>query len=250
MEKPKPKKRKFNASLSFSHRPPFDPIFAERVPVLQAFQLALANYVRERAQIQNTFRGRTKLLLKPSAHTFCAAECGVYTGSSLVACALMTYEAKVPFRMLGLDTFSGLPPASDKDRMFAPEGARYLSEQLFTDTSLVSVQEKVVAAGLDKYVDLRQGLFSETLPLLPERRYHFVNIDCDLYDPHMECLEYFYPRMVTGGIIFFDDYHSVEYPMAGRAVDDFMLDKREQLIHLRFGKEAANHTKSFFVKYR
>jgi O-methyltransferase len=248
LPKVKPAARKFNASLSFSHRPPFDPLFAERVPVLQAFHLALANYRLERAQSYNSWWERAKQLLKP-APLFNAVECGVYTGSSLIACASMAHEAKIPFQMYGLDTFAGLPPVSEKDREFAPAGARYLGSRLFTDTSLASVQEKVVAAQLEQAVELRQGLFSDTLPLLPERRYHFVNIDCDLYEPHIECLEYFYPRMVSGGILFFDDYHSVEYPMAGKAIDDFMSDKPEQLLHLRFGKEGTNHTKCFFIKY-
>jgi len=88
-----------------------------------------------------------------------------------------------------------------------------------------------------------------TLPALPEQRYHFVNIDCDLYEPHIECLEYFYPRMASGSIVFFDDYHSVEFPMAGQAIDDYMRDKPEQLLHLRFGEEGPNRTKCFFVKY-
>lgn len=241
--------QKFNSTLSFSHRPPYDPLFAERVPVLQAFQCALANYMHERAQAAQGIRGRLAALLNPAAHPFRAVECGVYMGSSLIACALMARDTAVPYQMVGLDTFSGLPPLSDKDRSLAPMGARYLSTQVFADTSIESVQTEIVKAGLGKFVELRQGLFSETLPTLPEQRYHFVNIDCDLYEPHIECLEYFYPRMASGSIVFFDDYHSVEFPMAGQAIDDYMRDKPEQLLHLRFGEEGLNRTKCFFVKY-
>ena len=55
--------------------------------------------------------------------------------------------------------------------------------------------------------------------------------------------------MVKGGVLFFDDYHSIDFPMASKAIDQFMSDKPEQLLHLRFGDDGPNITKSFFVKY-
>lgn len=161
----------------------------------------------------------------------------------------MARESSLPFRIFGLDTFTGFPPLSNIDRALAPNGARYVTTQIFGDTSQESVQEKLRDAGFGNCVELRKGLFRETLPSLPDRCYHFVNIDCDLYEPHIECLEYFYPRMVRGGIIFFDDYHSIEYPMASHAVDFFMRERPEQLMHLRFGEDGPNRTKTFLVKY-
>lgn len=240
---------KFNASLSFSHRPPYEALFSERIPILQAFQCAMGNYLYERAQSTPSFLQKLGLLVNPLSHPFRAVECGVYTGSSLLACGLLAHESKIPFNIIGLDTFTGLPPLSDKDRSLAPEGSKYLKKEVFTDTSLESVQAKIDEAGLNKHIQLHKGLFKDTLPTLTDQQYHFVNIDCDLYEPHIECLEYFYLRMVKGGVMFFDDYHSVEYPMAGKAIDQFMIDKPEQLSHLRFGKDGANITKSFFVKY-
>ena len=112
-----------------------------------------------------------------------------------------------------------------------------------------SVQAKIAEDGLSKHIVLLKGLFKDTLPTLVDQQYHFVNIDCDLYEPHIECLEYFYPRMVKGGVLFFDDYHSIDFPMASKAIDQFMSDKPEQLLHLRFGDDGPNITKSFFVKY-
>jgi len=247
--KTKTRPQKFNASLSFPHRPPYDALFAERVPVLQVFQCALGNYLQERAQVKHNFFGKLGLLLNLPIHPFRAVECGVYTGSSLIACASILRNTNIAYRMIGLDTFSGLPPLSAKDKGLAPEGSLYLHKHLFTDTSMESVKEKINKLGLKKNIELREGLFSNTLPTLSDHRYHFVNIDCDLYEPHIECLEYFYPRMAKGGIVFFDDYHSVEFPMAGQAVDYFMRDKPEQLLHLRFGKDGSNLTKTFFVKY-
>jgi len=237
------------STLHFSHRPPYDPAFAERIPLIQAFNLAVLNYQRLRAARCATIPARLQQWMKPESFAFRGAECGVFTGSSLLACAGLARDAGIQFRLIGLDTFAGLPPLSETDIALARPKARYLRQTMFTETSVEQVRQRILEGGFDDDVELRAGLFSDTLPTLPEQRYHFVNIDCDLYEPHIECLEYFYPRMLPGAVVFFDDYHSVDYPMAGKAVDDFMQGRPEQLMHLRFGPEGLNHTKSFFIKY-
>lgn len=236
------------STLSIPHLPPYPAELAERVPLLQAFNLAVHNYQRLMAREAGLAR-RLRRWYRPEAFAFQGVECGVFTGSSLLACAALAREAAIPFRLVGLDTFEGLPPLSETDRIFARPKARYLRQTMFTETSVAQVRERIRQGGFEAGVEVRQGLFSATLPTLPERRYHWVNIDCDLYEPHLECLEYFYPRMVPGAVVFFDDYHSVDYPMAGKAVDAFMQDKPEQLMHLRFGADGPNRTKSFFIKY-
>jgi hypothetical protein len=236
-------------TIPFSHKPPFEMAFAERVPLLQAFNLAIHNYLRLRAEAGRSLACRVERRLQPQKFAFHAVECGVFTGSSLLACAELARDAHLDFRLVGLDTFAGLPPLSETDLSLARPKARYLRQAMFTETSVEEVRRQIREARFEREVEVHEGLFSETLPLLPEQRYHFVNIDCDLYEPHIECLDYFYPRMMPGAIVFFDDYHSIEYPMAGKAVDDWMQGRPEQLMHLRFGDDAPNRTKSFFIKY-
>lgn len=235
------------SSQGFPHRPPFPEAFHERVPLVQAFHMALTQY--------EVGLGGRGLLGKMAdwrrggtAPPFLAAECGVYTGSSVVACASIARDRGIEARFVGLDTFSGLPPLSETDVSLAPKKIRYLRMQLFADTSVEQVRARIAKAGFARNIELLQGLFADTLPTLPKQRYHFVNVDCDLYEPHLECLEYFYPRMVRGGVLFFDDYHSANFPMARQAIDVFMKDKPEVLYHLRYGADLPNHTKSFIVK--
>jgi O-methyltransferase len=178
------------------------------------------------------------------------AECGVYQGSSLVSCAKLAKFLRRETRFIGLDTFLGLPPLSATDISHSPTPAALGEKPLFSDTSLEGVIKLAEKHRVAKSIELISGLFALTLPKLPERRYIFVNIDCDLYEPHIECLEYFYGRVEPGGIVFFDDYHSVEFPMARAAVDHFMAGRPERLIHLRFGQDGPNMTKAFFIKAR
>ena len=237
------------ASQGFSHRPPYALEFAERVPLLQVFTLAIQNYRQWRAGRGQSWGARLRQRMHPGHTAFRGVECGVFTGSSLLACASLARDAAIPFRLTGLDTFEGLPPLSETDLSLARPKARYLRQTMFTETSAAQVRQRIRDLGFEREVAVRQGLFSDILPTLAEQKYHFVNIDCDLYEPHIECLEYFYPRMLPGAVVFFDDYHSVDYPMAGRAIDDFMQGRPERLMHLRFGQDAPNRTKTFFIKY-
>ncbi|MEE9494120.1 MAG: TylF/MycF/NovP-related O-methyltransferase [Gammaproteobacteria bacterium] len=242
---------KFDASIPFSHELPYDDFIAERIPVLNIFQRALCLCYQEQL-----FRIKALLSLptnnKDANYTtepFYAAECGVYKGSSLVACGKIAKESGLPIQIVGLDTFSGFPDMSTLDQEIAPDDAPYLNRRFFEDTSLDSVNSLVKNEALEEYIKLIPGKFSDSFKKMHGRKYFFVNLDCDLYDAHMECLEYFYPRMNKGGIVFFDDYDSLHYPHAKQAIDEFMQTKPERLFHIRYGKDEKNHTKAFIVKF-
>lgn len=236
------KQKKFSSKCFFSNTIPYDPFFSERIPFLQCIQLAIAQYQ------QTHYRERYWYLKK--RRPFIAVECGVYVGASLLALSNSLKDAGIShFHIHAFDTFEGLPELSDKEISLAPVNAPYLTKTVFADTSLEEVKKVLCAENLMDAIYLHKGLFKDTMPLLPNIQYDFVNIDCDLYESHMTCLHSFYPRMRKGGIMFFDDYYSKEYPMAKVAIDEFMKDKPEQLLHLRFGKEETNHTKVYLVKY-
>ncbi len=221
---------------------PFDLDFAERIPLLQIFEWALKNHVDKKSFV------RLMGGLFPIRKLY-AAECGVFRGRGLAACLKIAKKNGVNVHFTGLDTFAGFPPLSKEDVDAAPQESLYLTKRMFADTSVDFVKNLLKQEGVSKSnYTLLPGFFKDTLPLLKNRKYFFVNIDCDLYEPHLECLNYFYPRMVKGGVIFLDDYHSPTYPMAKKAVDEFFKDKSEKLFHMRFGPEGDNLTKCFIIK--
>jgi O-methyltransferase len=243
---------KFNSSWSFPHDLPYQEFYAEKVPLLNVFRMVLGHFVVRKLEGKNLLVKIFNIAwpsLASNKEEFLAVECGVYKGNSLIACAEIARDVGVPFHFFGLDTFNGLPPLSKADRAMAPADAPYLSRSMFDDTSMDEVQKSIEEKGLDQHVSLLKGLFKSMLPILSHKKFRFVSIDCDLYEPHRECLEFFYPRMERGGVIFFDDYYSVEFPMARIAVDEFLADKSESLLHLRYGDEKPNHTKAFIVKH-
>jgi len=130
-------------------------------------------------------------------------EAGCYRGlSSLIMCETVR-EMDPGFDGSGhviVDSFEGLsePVAADGASSVARHG-----EGAFADTSVERVRETL--AGFPG-VEMHRGWIPDVLGTLPERRYRFVHLDLDLYEPISASLEYFYPRVSPGGVILVDDY--------------------------------------------
>lgn len=65
-----------------------------------------------------------------------------------------------------------------------------------------------------------KGFFPESANGI-EETFCFVNLDADLYAPTLAGLEYFWPRMVSGGVILIHDYFSKAFKGAKEAVKEF-----------------------------
>ncbi|HEV3339393.1 MAG TPA: TylF/MycF/NovP-related O-methyltransferase, partial [Pirellulales bacterium] len=140
------------------------------------------------------------------------AEVGVYQGVTAKLIASVKGDRELHL----FDTFEGLPPMSDKDA-----GVHRVAQYA---CSLESVQEYL--RGQDG-VYFHKGLFPDSARDVEESQYAFVHFDVDLYAGTLACLEYFYPRMVPGGVMISHDYGM----LAGvqRALQEFMADKPEPI---------------------
>ncbi|WP_165772290.1 TylF/MycF/NovP-related O-methyltransferase [Niveispirillum lacus] len=101
----------------------------------------------------------------------------------------------------GLDSFMGLPePDADVDLNCWKKG------DYAADFATVSARLRVSER---PHVRLYRGWFSDTLPTPPLQsitKIAFARIDCDLYGPTVECLDYLKSRLVDGAILVFDDW--------------------------------------------
>jgi hypothetical protein len=76
-----------------------------------------------------------------------------------------------------------------------------------------------------------RGFFPESAKELdPNLRFAFVHMDVDLYQSTLDCLKFFYDRMVPGGIMLTHDYSILEG--VGKAFREFLVDKPERLVEL------------------
>ncbi|MFN7166875.1 MAG: TylF/MycF/NovP-related O-methyltransferase [Pannonibacter sp.] len=180
------------------------------------------------------------------AETYNAADLGTYRGRALQAMLTEAAEIGIKIKWLATDTFSGLPPLGRKDVDLAPANANYLSRQMFDDTTVREVRAFLEPTGHLQNVDLREGVLEDVLASLEDQKYLLVNVSVKLYQPHITALDYFYNRMLPGGVIVLDDLFNRRFPMAEAAIGHFMSDKPEQILHLT-GADFSGPVKRGFI---
>ena len=152
------------------------------------------------------------------------AECGAFRGlSSFVFCNyIRLFASHFDGRHYHIfDSFEGLSEPKEQDAISRNEygemGVHCQPGGAFLGTL------EVVKATLSDYpvIEYHQGWIPESLLNVPDRRYKFVHLDLDLYEPIKGALEYFYPRMVQSGAIVIDEYAIPRWPGAKKAVDEY-----------------------------
>ena len=159
------------------------------------------------------------------------AECGVArgVGSALICKALEgTYTDK--HRHYGFDAFAGLPSPSELDAMNSGDSAWEAG-----DLSHDGVQAKAAFAEFDR-AELRTGWIPHTFEGLEDEWFRFVHIDVDLYEATKDCIEFFYPRLVQGGVILLDDHGLITCPGARQAVLEYFEASDVRVIDLATGQ--------------
>ena len=160
------------------------------------------------------------------------AECGVYRGaSSWLICAFIRQSKAQPKQHHVFDSFEGLSEPDSHD------GEHWTKGDL-------AAGEDIVARNLAPFADLLhfyKGWIPQRFPEVADRRFSFVHVDVDLYQPTRDSIEFFYDRLNPGGILLCDDYACTTCPGATRALDDFLKDRPEKMISLDAGA-------GFFIK--
>lgn len=115
------------------------------------------------------------------------------------------------------DTFEGIPMKGKLDSHVIGD---------FNDTSFEKVKEHFSD---NKNVMVVKGVFPNSAKGIIGKfeQFCFVHLDADQYESTKKSLEYFYPRMVGGGIVVFDDWKWLEGATA--AITNFFKDKPENI---------------------
>ena len=133
------------------------------------------------------------------------AEVGVWKGGSAKwLCHLFPERTVYLF-----DTFKGMPTPDPK-----LDGHR---EGDFGDTSLESVRSYLHGFPNALFC---AGMFPKTAEGLAGP-FVLVHVDCDLHTSTRDAIEFFWPRLASGGIMVFDDYKSGQCAGATKAIDEF-----------------------------
>jgi O-methyltransferase len=154
------------------------------------------------------------------------AECGVWKGGTALMLARVL-NGRTEKTLYLFDSFDGLPEVDrEKDSWF--QKGQY-------STGSVTVVEDLLR-DFQRIVNIRRGWIPETFKGLENHRYAFVHIDVDIYQSNLDCCKYFYPRIVPGGMMLFDEYAFAAAAGEKQAVDEFFANKPEIPIVLVTGQ--------------
>ncbi len=152
-------------------------------------------------------------------------ECGTLRGAgSYLMCMMNEHQSQHRRHHHVFDSFEGLSQPG------ATDGAHWRKGDL-------AVTMEKVAANLERFdeVTLHKGWIPERFHEVGDKRFAFIHIDVDLYQPTLDSIDFFYPRTNEGGVILCDDYGSSLCPGATRAIDEYLANKPEKMIYLPGG---------------
>ena len=150
------------------------------------------------------------------------AECGVYRGGTALLFGRLKPENK---RLYLFDTFGGMPETDPKND-FHRAGD-------FADTSLPRVQALL---GDCANIVFRPGFFPATSKGLEEETFSLAHCDMDIQSSVLDFCHFFYPRLVRGGVMVFDDYGFRSCPGAKAAVRAFCAEQGTFELYLLTGQ--------------
>lgn len=156
------------------------------------------------------------------------AECGCYVGTSAFFMAQVSTHGGVYL----FDSFQGLSDPDATDKSIATDVLPWSPGDL-------STSEAVLRNNLSHYGDslvVLPGWIPERFSEVADRQFRVVHIDVDLYQPTRDSLEFFYPRLVKGGVIVMDDYGFKTCPGATRAAEELAATQGIGILHLATGQ--------------
>jgi O-methyltransferase len=142
------------------------------------------------------------------------AELGVFRGDFA-----KEINAAFPERKLYLfDTFEGF---DEKDLVCENRNKYSKSKKgYFSDTSVDFVLSRMPHS--EKCI-IKKGFFPDSAVNINEQ-FAFVSIDCDLFDPCLAGLRFFWAKLGGGGYIFVHEYNYTRFRGAREAVKRFLIE--------------------------
>lgn len=150
------------------------------------------------------------------------AECGCWRGHSsyIIATILARYNFAGRFDIF--DSFEG--GLSDKDEQDKNVRISLSAEEIEREKQIFASAEADLHRALSDFdfYQLHKGWIPDRFNEVENQEFVFVHIDVDLYQPTLDSLEFFYPRLKSGGIIVVDDFGYTQFPGAKKSVEEFL----------------------------
>ena len=153
---------------------------------------------------------------KPNKGDVCELGCWRGLSAYQIATHIKSLNENIDLHIF--DSFQGLSEYDDID--IVPE----IEQDFNQRREQFACGEDIVRSNLSEFdfIHYYKGWIPTRFDEVKYHQFSFVHIDVDLYQPIYDAFEFFYPRLVKGGIMVFDDYGSTMFPGAKKAVDEYL----------------------------
>ena len=162
-------------------------------------------------------------------------ECGVFKGDMSWVVANVIDWAQVDKTFYLYDTFEGFSSkyTSTEDFPFNPKFIDFANKVY----QIPGLYEQVCERFKEfPNVIIIKGVLPDVLDEHSPEKIAFLHIDLNSVKPEIGVLEIFFDRVVSGGIVIFDDYGWLEYVRQRRAEDEFMDERGYSIMELPTGQ--------------
>jgi hypothetical protein len=156
-------------------------------------------------------------------------ECGVNRGGGALAIVEYVKFDKLTDRSFYLlDTFEGFAQeyVNEEEKQLGATGNRYEDSYEYVKTLFAEYPNVVLV----------RGAVPDTLPQVTSSQVAFLSIDMNVVQPEIAAAEYFWPKMVHGGVLLLDDYGWASHRLQKIAFDEFARAHNTRILVMPTGQ--------------
>jgi hypothetical protein len=195
------------------------------ITVLEKRAITAAPEEDSKANYQQYFKEVVKLVNNLEGSL---VECGFGKGKTANIFTDFMLDGTIQKRTMYLyDSFEGFPaPSKEDESKRNPQKGEWA----------VPIEEaNKVKEKANVPVEVVKGYFEDTIKDYNGGPIAVLHIDCDLYQSYKTVLETLYDKVVTGGLIMFDEYgEGKKWPGGVQAINEFFEDKNVEFFRYQF----------------
>jgi O-methyltransferase len=151
-------------------------------------------------------------------------EIGVWRGGTAALIAQQAKNCGIKEKIVLCDTFKGVVKAGEKDSAY--KGGEH------ADTSRQTVEELILTRMKLDNIEILEGIFPEqTGHQVEGMQFRFCHVDVDVYQSAKDIVAWIWSKMVSGGMMVYDDYGFYGCDGIAKCVDEQMTCKDRLVFH-------------------
>jgi O-methyltransferase len=152
-------------------------------------------------------------------------EVGVWRGGTAGIMSQQLARLESNARLYLADTFEGVAKAGVNDSFYS--GGEH------SDTSQQIVEDVLNNKSRYQYYTILKGIFPDATEKMipPTEVFGLCHIDVDVYDSAKDVLEWVWGKLITGGVVVFDDYGFHTCTGVTKLVEEYRNAPDRQIIH-------------------